>query len=185
MQLHDPQPLVLGDVILDWGWAEASSPMRPIAALPSIQAIVAKRAAATELRPGEEVEVATSLLLDRLGLLAFFIQHPTSWFTGTVPRAELAGIRVMGMFRDPYKVDTMGPFVTDGHARTAGLGIAAFKPGNVRGRLIVVADDIAGDWCLIEGNNRCVSFLQLADAPEIDVEVIVGVCGAARQWPGW
>ena len=94
-------------------------------------------------------------------------------------------LRLMEIFRTPYNVERMGAFVDGGHARTANIGIPSFVPGSVRGRLIAVTDDIAGDWCLIEGNNRCVSFLSPAGASALNVEIIVGVCPAARTWSGW
>jgi restriction system protein len=174
--LKSPRPIPQEEVLYEYALGELLEPRH---GFPDTDAMAAAVARATGPTQEERQQFIRAICAYREPMLGFLLRNETTWFEAFLDADELAALRLTRWFEQPrYE----GARTIEALLRTQGahdFTLPAFRPEAMRGRIVVVAPELAGPTCLIEGTRRCCEIVRHRRAGAMaatSVAVHVGIC---------
>jgi len=172
--LSDPRQIEQDDVLYDYALAELLEPRHNYPGAEAMAKVVARGPT-----PAERQGIIRAICAYREPMLGFLLRNNTRWFEARLSVDELATVRLTSWFEQP-KYQTARTI--DGLLRAPGASdytLPGFSLDAIRGHVILVAPDLSGPLCLIEGTSRCCEIVRRRRSGEIaatHLSVFVGIC---------
>lgn len=150
-----------------------------------LAAYVARVGGPANLPLHERERLIVHICQHREPMLGFLLKNQTSWFEGAFDVEAIPALRLTRWFEQPAfsSARTIHELLeTLGGASYAKLD---FRLDAMRGRPIIVADNLGGPYCLIEGTHRCCEIVRLARRGEVPTETlpfVLGVCSSIQDY---
>jgi hypothetical protein len=175
-------------MLLSWAFAEGRNEKSGLAQMPHVQSLYPKVESRAELSSEEETRLVGSLLIARSPLLAFFMRAPTTWYFGSVSIPSLRELHTIQTFASYAPETRKMEELALRPAEDPALRIAEFDLSRMVGSPIAVADDIKGQWCLLDGYKRCTEIIAMHERGELPakkVDMFLGVTPKVKTWHRW